>query len=147
MIQEVRVAGIPPGVFSQTPYQISYQVLDPSQFEVEPNNAVSSSTSIKQGTTMNGTLASNDVDWYCAPAGVSINTVQVTGMPGIDILLKLRLGPSAEYIRVDNGRVGAGEGATLPKKPGPTCASIERKIRADAGPADGKSGSYQILFQ
>ncbi|MCP4600847.1 MAG: protein kinase [Proteobacteria bacterium] len=149
MIQEVRAPGIPPGAFGQTPYQLLYKTHDASNFEIEPNNTTASATPIQVGSTINGNLGPEDsVDWYCSPAGIPVKTVQVTGIPGMDISLTLQLGPEAKTFQFNSTGPGKGEGATLPAGPGPSCVSVETKPTADSGTdAPEKEGDYQILFQ
>jgi hypothetical protein len=148
MVQEVRAPGVPPGQFTKAPYHLLFRSMDSINREVEPNNSIASSTPVTLGAGLTGTLhTSDDVDWFCHPAGIQVKTVRVTGMPGMDLALNLQLGPEANTIFVNNYSKGEGEAVALPKGLGPTCVAVKQHSTSDTGSVAASQGSYKILFQ
>ncbi|MDJ0761410.1 MAG: serine/threonine-protein kinase [Myxococcota bacterium] len=156
MVQEVRARGTPPGRFDGAPYYLTYRMVDPSLVEAEPNNAVSTATLIRPGITTSGRIGAADPnDTFCTAAGAQVTSVQVSGIPNMDIALTVHRGSQTSDIRVNKGPTGSAENATFPVNPDtstPTCVRVER-ITADASlPKDAIApasdwGEYRILVR
>ena len=84
--------------------------------EVEPNDSAENATLIVAGKTLRGTLELHDgqadVDHFkvASPYPRGILRVEVTGVPGVDLVLEVfQQGSRQRLVRADNGRVGSGE--------------------------------------
>jgi serine/threonine-protein kinase len=149
MVQESARQGVPPGGFAAQPYTAVFRIYDPASVEREPNDAQASATPARVGAPVVGRLGSaGDVDWYCSPSGSEVTSVQVSGVPGVDIELDVRIGESSVETLINGAQIGGGEAIALQKNSGPVCVEIRRRAAGDATAPQATPGSpYQVLFQ
>jgi tRNA A-37 threonylcarbamoyl transferase component Bud32 len=150
VVQEVRRPGVPAGSFAAQPYTVAYRIYDPSSVEREPNDTQATATPSRVGAPVIGRLGSSgDVDWYCSPAGREVASVQVSGVPGIDIELDVRIGESSVETLINGSGAGGGESIALPKNTGPVCVAVRRRaaIGSPQPPQATLGSPYQVLFQ
>ena len=149
-IQEVQRPGMPAGSFTAQPYTVVFRIYDPASVEREPNGAQASATAARVGAPVVGRFgAAGDVDWYCSPAGREIASVQVSGIPDVDIELDVRIGESSVETLINGAGEGGGETIALPANSGSVCVAVRRRVAGAARPSAPQTlGSpYQVLFQ
>jgi hypothetical protein len=117
--------------------------------EREPNDVMAAATAARVGSPIVGRLgAAADVDWYCTAAGAAVASIQVSGVPEIDIELDVRIGASTVPTLINGAAKGGGESLALPQAAGPVCVAVRRRAAAAAAePVPATLGSpYQVLF-
>jgi hypothetical protein len=125
------------------------RIYDPASVEREPNDLQTAATAARVGSPIVGRLgATSDVDWYCIAAGIAVASIQVSGIPGIDIDLDVRIGASTIQTLINGTAAGGGESLSLPENAGPVCVAVRRRAAAAAqAPVPATLGSpYQVLF-
>jgi serine/threonine-protein kinase len=150
MVQEVRLPGVPPGNFATASYGVTATYYDAVYIEKEPNDAMAQATAARVGVPISAVLSDLDpTDWYCLPAGTSVNTVSYTSSADvqIDIALKLGAGEAVRKVRPQLNPQG-GYFVRIPSGPGPVCVKIDSAAQFHHGktikPLD---APYQIVFQ
>lgn len=148
-IREVRRPGLAPGSYVAQPYTALFRIYDPASVEREPNELQTAATAARVGSPIVGRLgAAGDVDWYCVAGGVAVASIQVSGVPEVDIELDVRIGASTIETLINGAAAGGGESLSLPANAGPVCVAVRQRAAAAAQAAvPATLGSpYQVLF-
>jgi serine/threonine-protein kinase len=148
LIREAQRPGASPGAFPAQPYTVVFRIYDPASVEREPNGDPSSATPARVGAPIVGRFGeAGDVDWYCSPGGAAVASVQVSGVPGVDTELDVRIGESTAETLINGAAIGGGEAIQLPANTGPVCVAVRRRAAGSTRPPAPLGSPYQVLFQ
>jgi eukaryotic-like serine/threonine-protein kinase len=130
-VREVLAASKPPTENVSDQYMLALALTAESPgFEREPNDVFELATPLQPGQKLRGYLGwRKDKDVYCAAAGEAAQTVTLSGVDKVDLVLQYLDRISEAGQRVDHHGVGEGERLELPVSPSEraSCFTISAK--------------------
>ncbi len=146
-VREVMVQGQAPASDAPRPYKLELTLApELPGFEREINDAYELSTPLMPGTALRGYVGwHKDKDVYCAASGQGAQTVELSGVPNLDLVLQYVDRISEAGQRVDHHGPGEGERLELPSGDAEraSCFTVSAKERKD-GPLFEPVQTYQI---
>ncbi|MEM9193357.1 MAG: hypothetical protein AAGF12_29550, partial [Myxococcota bacterium] len=114
-VREVAIAGEPPTENISDAYQISWDYAEVApEDEAEVNDSLELATRLAIGETRSGYVGwAGDLDNYCLSNNGTNLRATVSGVPGVDLVLRVVDRENHQSRKIDHADIGAGEESAL----------------------------------